>query len=366
MKRWQPRQRGAMLLALLVFTGQALAQVRTWKDSSGKFSVEAEYVSAKAGKVRLRRDEDGKVITIPLERLSDDDRAFVEEQLDGTAAAKTEAAAKSIAKIASDFYADLRTKERAAARDALTAAGQELFKKGKSPLAELPAPDDNAKAIRVGKTKVEGDMAEVAVQVRINGEIQRTILRLRQEEEQWRVLAVSAVSDEEPEQTIQFETPAGGKPEDDPLAALVGQRMDLQGYTADGTALDMTKFKGKAVLVDFWATWCGPCRAEMPNILENYQKYHDAGFEVVAISVDQDLDELKKFMVQESPPWTVVVDNYPQNTNPMGARYGIRAIPEGILIGPDGNVAAVHVRGQTLGRRLAELLGEPKKVAAQN
>jgi thiol-disulfide isomerase/thioredoxin len=128
----------------------------------------------------------------------------------------------------------------------------------------------------------------------------------------------------------------------------------------------MAQFAGKVVLIDFWATWCGPCRAEMPNILANYRQYRGLGFEVIAISVDRDLKELQKFVIQEQPPWTVVADHHPANRNHMGDRYGIRGIPAFILLGRDGKVAAVNCRGEQLGQKLAQLLGGPNAVGAQN
>ncbi|MBN2291909.1 MAG: TlpA family protein disulfide reductase, partial [Pirellulales bacterium] len=108
----------------------------------------------------------------------------------------------------------------------------------------------------------------------------------------------------------------------------------------------------------FWATWCGPCRAEMPNILENWNKHHADGFEVIAISVDQDMKALREFVAKEQPPWTVVADNFPTNQNKMGARYGIRGIPAFILLGKDGKVVAVNCRGPRLGQEIAKLIGD--------
>jgi thiol-disulfide isomerase/thioredoxin len=120
----------------------------------------------------------------------------------------------------------------------------------------------------------------------------------------------------------------------------------------------MSKYQGKVVLVDFWATWCGPCRAEIPNIKENWDKHHDQGFDVIAISVDQDLKALGAFVAEEKPPWTVVADNFPSNHKQMDARLGIRSIPAFILLGKDGKVAAVNCRGPQLGQQLDKQLAK--------
>jgi thiol-disulfide isomerase/thioredoxin len=349
---WRCYALAAMVLAVAVV---ASAEERKWTDKSGKFSVTAEFVAVEDGKAVLRR-ADGKELAVDLERLSAEDRKYIEDR---PADSDTEAtpADELIAKIAESFYVDLRNKERDVARAALTKKAEELIAGGQSPLAGLPQPQTGKNAIKVGSVAVDGQVAEIPVLVRAGGAVHKTKLHLRLEDDQWQVFAISATYPDG-EKSINFEAAAAVE-NVDPLLALVGKPIDLQGYTVDGTQTDLSQFKGKVVLVDFWATWCGPCRAEIPNILKNWDNYHSDGFEVIAVSVDEDLDALNSFVADERPPWTVVADNHPKNKKSMAAKFGIRGIPAFILVGKDGKVAAVHCRGERLGKQLAQLIRNP-------
>jgi thiol-disulfide isomerase/thioredoxin len=136
---------------------------------------------------------------------------------------------------------------------------------------------------------------------------------------------------------------------------LVGNPMHLEGKTLDGKDFDWDKYRGKVVLIDFWATWCGPCRAEIPNIKDNYQKYHRQGFEVVGISLDQISSlELAEFVKKEEVPWTICRDA--DSPHSMAAYYGIQGIPDMILVGRDGKVVTLNARGPGLGPQVEKAL----------
>lgn len=139
--------------------------------------------------------------------------------------------------------------------------------------------------------------------------------------------------------------------------ALLGHPMEITGTLLSGQPFDQKSLAGKVVLVDFWATWCGPCVAEIPNVLEQYEKYHDKGFEVIGISLDEDREALAQFVTDKKLPWPILYEK-PQGEgwrHPLATYYGISGIPTVILIGRDGNVITLNARGEKLGEQLDKL-----------
>jgi thiol-disulfide isomerase/thioredoxin len=344
----------ATAFVLVALALVAAAEQRKWTDKTGKFQVDAELVKVEDGKAVLRRI-DGKQVKVPVEHLSESDQAFLKTLDKSAPAADTSAAGPAIAEIATRFYGDLRNKERTVAQQSLTKKAMSLLAAGPSPLGGLPQPESGNKAITPGNVSLDGETAEIPVMVRAGGKVHKTKLHLRKEGDEWRVFALSATYPDG-EKSINFEAANVPQGDVDPLQAILGQTVELAGYTVQGKPVDMSQYKGKVVLVDFWATWCGPCRAEIPNIKVTWDKHHNDGFEVIAISVDEDLKALKAFVAEEKPPWTVVADNSPQNKKPLGDKYGIRAIPAFVLIGKDGKAAAINCRGQRLEPAVAKQL----------
>jgi thiol-disulfide isomerase/thioredoxin len=138
---------------------------------------------------------------------------------------------------------------------------------------------------------------------------------------------------------------------------LPGSEMQVEGKTVAGEEFDWKSYRGKVVLVDYWATWCGPCIAELPNLKENYEKYHDKGFEVVGISLDENRNRLQRFLTEEEIPWACLFDDGNGPNHPMAKYYGITGIPTTILVDRDGKVVKMNVRGGDLGRQLAKIFG---------
>lgn len=141
---------------------------------------------------------------------------------------------------------------------------------------------------------------------------------------------------------------------------IVGRKFtDLEEADTDGNLHKLSEYVGRGqwVLIDFWASWCGPCRAEMPNVVENYGKYHERGFNIVGLSFDQNKDAWLKAIEELKMPWVHLSDLKGWKTVAAEV-YGINAIPASLLVDPDGVIVARDLRGDALGAKLQEIFGE--------
>lgn len=119
--------------------------------------------------------------------------------------------------------------------------------------------------------------------------------------------------------------------------------LDISFKDIEGKQVSLAEMKGKVVLIDFWATWCGPCVAEIPNVVAVYNKFKDKGFEIIGISLDQDKDALTKFVKEKNMPWPQYFDGKGWQ-NEISQRYGIESIPAMWLVDKDGKVVSTEAR----------------------
>jgi thiol-disulfide isomerase/thioredoxin len=159
------------------------------------------------------------------------------------------------------------------------------------------------------------------------------------------------------------------------LAAIerLGQPLEIAFTAVDGRSVDLKQLRGKVVLIDFWATWCGPCIAELPNIKQVYAAYHDKGFEIIGISLEnarlapKDTPEqvagklaaakqvLNDFTAKEAMPWPQYFDGKFWK-NDLAVRYRVAGIPAMFLLDQEGRVVSTNARGEKLGQEVKRLL----------
>ena len=143
----------------------------------------------------------------------------------------------------------------------------------------------------------------------------------------------------------------------EPLRATAQGTMapEINLATPTGPKLALSSLRGKYVLIDFWASWCGPCRQENPNVVKAYNQFKDKGFTIYSVSLDQDKAKWERAIASDGLTWNHVSDLAGWNSV-AGAAYGVKAIPQSFLIDPQGKIIAKNLRGEALVAKLAEVL----------
>lgn len=155
------------------------------------------------------------------------------------------------------------------------------------------------------------------------------------------------------------------------IAQIDGQYQGYQQYNSGtmaapeialknpgGTEMRLSALKGKIVLIDFWASWCGPCRKENPNVVKLYQKYKNQGFEIFSVSLDQDENAWKAAIAKDGLIWPNHVSDLMGWQTPLVQSYGIQGIPHTVLLNREGNIVGVGLRGAQLEQKLIEQLAK--------
>ncbi len=142
----------------------------------------------------------------------------------------------------------------------------------------------------------------------------------------------------------------GGK-----IGAIGSKAMDFTQNDVNGKPVSLSSYRGKYVLIDFWASWCRPCRMENPNVVAAYNQYKGKNFTVLGVSLDQSKDNWLQAIKADNLTWTQVSD-LQYWSNAVAQMYRIQSIPQNLLIDPNGLIIAKNLRGEELNARLKELI----------
>lgn len=132
---------------------------------------------------------------------------------------------------------------------------------------------------------------------------------------------------------------------------------DFTTQLADGRTVHLSDLRGQFVLLQFWGSWCGPCRAENPHLLELYQKYHDKGFEIFSVGIERDSRAWQRAIAQDGLIWPWHTTDLKDFDNAIAKQYNVKSIPMTFLINREGIIMGVDLSPQLLDKMLSEALG---------
>jgi len=141
-------------------------------------------------------------------------------------------------------------------------------------------------------------------------------------------------------------------------ALLKGSKFpDFDEKDVAGKHVSVADYKGKVVLIDFWATWCGPCVHELPNVVKAYEKHHEKGFDIIGVSLDQNEEKLKNFTKENKMSWQQFFDGKGWG-NKLAVKYGVQSIPATFLLDREGKIIDRDLRGDALEEAVAAALAK--------
>ncbi len=139
--------------------------------------------------------------------------------------------------------------------------------------------------------------------------------------------------------------------------SIGGEAVGFKATASDGRDISLSDYRGRVVLLDFWAAWCAPCRAEMPNVKKVYDGFHEKGFDIIGISMDNSREQFDNYVRQQGIPWRQVFDGKGWQSE-IGRQYAVGSIPATFLIDRKGVIRFKNLRGDELEKAVAELLAE--------
>jgi len=226
----------------------------------------------------------------------------------------------------------------------------------------------NTKKDEETKSKVEGQIDELDEEIRVEkGKIFKEnpaspiAVQILKDYAGWEINAdqVQPLYDMLPDYMKKYPSAVALKEEID-IAAKTGIGKMAMDFTQNDTLnnpISLSSFRGKYVLVDFWASWCGPCRAENPNVVKTFNKYKDKNFHIIGVSLDRPGQKEKwlKAIHDDQLTWTQVSDLKFWD-NEVAKQYGIKAIPQNLLLNPEGIIIAKNLRGEELDEKLSNAI----------
>ncbi len=130
---------------------------------------------------------------------------------------------------------------------------------------------------------------------------------------------------------------------------------DFKAPTPDGKLVSLKESLGKATLIDFWASWCEPCRMENPNVVALYHEFHEKGLNIISVSLDENATKWKEAVAKDQLSWTQV-SNLKEMKDPIAVLYGVTQIPTTFLLDASGKIVAIDLRGEDLKAKISALL----------
>ncbi|MGL2966308.1 peroxiredoxin family protein [Flavobacterium sp. XGLA_31] len=130
---------------------------------------------------------------------------------------------------------------------------------------------------------------------------------------------------------------------------------DFKAPTPEGKMVSLKESLGKATLIDFWASWCQPCRMENPNVVALYNEFHSKGLNIISVSLDNDAVKWKEAIAKDKLSWTQI-SNLKEMEDPIAVQYGVEQIPTTFLLDATGKIVAIDLRGDALKAKINELL----------